>query len=232
MQFIFTSLSILSAVIYGVLAILSFINGGLSKRSILFSLLMLLGILWSVGMFVTVESFDVFVGMTRYIYIMLSSIMFLLMLFSLSFLPLTGKQYWAIAGAAAVLWSFTALFALMAPGTGLILDVDIADGGAIVENIVYNPMGMVGGGLFTLIPFMIVAIVSLAKALRQSKSASGKRIIKNVLVGACIFVGFILIFNAFFATNHDMHWLGPMSILFVGFIFYSSVIRHAEDDLS
>ena len=231
MQFIFNILSIISAVVYGVLAILSFINGGLSKRSILFSLLMATGILWSVGMFVTVESFDVFVGMTRYIYIMLSSLMFLLMLFSLTFLSLTRKQYWLVVGVCGVLWLFAALFAFFAPGTGLILNVDIADGGRIVENIEYNPMGLIGGGMMTVFPFMVVSIVSLALAFRQSQSAGGKRVIKSVLIGACVFAGFILVFNVFFASNHDMHWMGPMSILIIGFMFYNSVIKHAEDDL-
>jgi len=228
MGFITTALSVVAALVYAVLAIMSFINGGLSKRSILFALFMFAGASWAIQSFLDVSSYDLFLMMTRLIYVTFSMIFYLFLLFSLTFLTMSNKQFALIAALGFALWLLTALFAWFAPGKLIIEDVVVHPDGYI-DGIVYNVIGMIMGTLLPSMPCIFGGIIAQTMAKKQTDSVDGKRILKTVLICSYVFVSFVLVFNLLFSTVHEAHWIGPLSILLVGFAFYGSVVKHADD---
>lgn len=229
MGFITVALSVVAAVIYAGLAIMSFINGGLSKRSILFSLFMFAGAGWAIQTFLDVGSYDLFLMMTRLIYTTFSLIFYLFLLFSLTFLNLSNKQFTMVAGLGLVMWATTALFTWLVPGKYVIEDVTIHANGYI-DGISYGMIGMLVGTLMPSIPCIVLGLIAQTRARKQTMTVTGKRILKTVLICSYVFVSFVMIFNLGFSTVHEAHWIGPMSILLVGFAFYGSVVKHADDE--
>jgi len=223
----------IAIVVYAALAVLSFINGGLSLRSIFFAVVMVLGGVWvAISAFVEVPTMESFSGMIRITFTVLTMLYLFMLLFSLTLIrTISSKQFML----ASIVTSFMSLVFVviiwLAPHSYILTSFEITTpewslGQIVVE---YADFYMI----VAQVVIMSLGLSAIATQVVAYRVAEGrvKRIIRNTLISIFVFAVFNIIFNLGFQNLHEVHWVGPMSVLLVGPVFYSSVIKHADDDL-
>ena len=226
-------LSTIAILVYAVLAVLSFINGGLSPRSIFFAIVMVLGGAWvAISAFMAAGTADAFADMIRITFTVLTLLYLFMMLFSLTLIRnMSSKQFGLVTAVTSFMVLTFIVIIWMIPVSKILTSFEVTTPEWSMGQTV------VGYANFYMIIAQIVimslGLTSIAIQTIAYRAATGriKGIIRNTLISVVVFAVFNLVFNLGFADLHEMHWIGPLSVLIVGPIFYSSVIKHSDDDL-
>jgi len=225
MELVVNIMSTIAILVYGALAVLSFVSGGLSLRSIFFSVVMFAGVAWTALSFVNTTTTDQLVTITKAIFLILNVVYYFLMLFSLTLLRhISSKKLVLLASTGAALSVITVITVMFVPASFIFSVLDISDG---VVTMMPAPSYMIA----SLVPmsFLLISVAAQVIAYRRAQDRQ-KKILRNTLISVIVLATFTIIFNVV-VQDHDWHWLGAMSVLIVGPIFYSSVIQHTDDDL-
>jgi len=222
---LFSSVTILA---YLALAVLSFVNGGLSPRSIVFAVIMILGALWASTTFFPTDNIDSYVIMFKVTISALISLYFFLFLFFMTMIKgVTKKQFIIIVAAGVSTILIVGFATLLMPNSMILNSYDVVDGVIRTE---YNALYL----LFLNLVAATFGFSALAVAVTAYKRATGrsKTIIRTTMIALIVFAIFDIVFSLFLNMNADgARVIGPMSVLLVGPVFYRHVVAHADDEL-
>jgi len=217
-------------VISFILAVLVFINGGLSRRSISYALLMLAGCIWAIFNLLAIWFNDVMPDYKFQFDVGVIAITALLcfstFMLALSFIRLSKKQFALISIASLIPALILQLFMIdpLFIYTGYIFDDDN------MLRLTFNPFGMAVQIIFVLV-YAALTVWLYIIALKQARTSIGKQLIRITMIGFIIGYSFGLIFNVALAEVHDFHWVAPACILILAITSYKAVIKHGEDEL-
>jgi len=214
---------------YAALMILSFVNGGLSPRSIFFALIMLFGVVWASTSYLDVSTLNGFAWMFRITTCSLAGIYFFMLLFSLTLIRnITRRQLLLLSTLGAIILITFTIAVLILPNSWIFSDYEVLDG---IVNAKRNIMPTI---LFNAI-LAVFGFSALAAHIIAYRMADGRRktIIRNTMIALIVFSVFDIVFT--FALNilgtDGPRVIGPMSVLIVGPIFYGSIVGHSDDEL-
>lgn len=221
---------LITVAVYLVLAVMSFINGGLSKKTVVFSILMFLGMFWALEMLMLDGgSEESFIWISRFNYVVVISIYYTIMMFGLNFLKLTRKQWLLILLITALPLLCVYVYAVLGSGALIVSYLDMANAPAkvIVE---FAPAGTIGVTLPAL-AYGMTGLAAIIRARKQSTTEYGKKLIGGLLLGFALFFSFNVVFNLVLGNLHEAHFIGPTSILLACVPFYRAVVKHGDDEL-
>jgi len=206
---------------------LSFVNNGLSRKSIWYAIAMISCAIWSFLMIaIPMDTYDKYVIALRFITVAATVAMLSTAMMAMSFLKLSMKQFVLVFIVMAIPAVIMCVVALTIPSRFMLLDLYwVGDQMYLDANINYL--------LLAVMQYMyIIPIMSaLAKAHRQATTEIGKKLTKRVLIGWIFGFCFPLIFNVILAGIHELHFFGPIGLLIACIMSYGMFSKHADDDL-
>lgn len=229
LDFLINMILLVTALAQFVIAVLSFINGGLARKTIVAAIVMICGAAWTVILLsATYIANDNNLALLNQLVVVIAVILFYFVaLLGLSFLDLKAKLFYllgALLTIPGICMSLAAFFAFDL----FFLELWMLDNGSVHLKI--NPPAVM---LFVvlIIAYVGTAIAALLIARKRAQSKLGKKLIRNVIIG--VILGFLspMIFNVANAEVHELHVLGPFGLLAMAFFTYSAFVKHGDDSL-
>ena len=212
-----------------VIAILSFINGGLVRKTVIGAIVMICGTAWTaVLLFASyLVTKDNIVLLNQLIMIVGVILFYFVCLLGLSFIEIKAKVFYLIAFLMAIPATVLSLSPILAFQLYFV-DLRVLDDGEVILKT--NPVGFIIIVLVLLI-YVGVALASLVLARKRAETKLGKKLVLFVIIG--VVLGFLspLIFNVANAEVHELHPLGPFGLLAMAFLTYSALVKHGDDRL-
>jgi len=204
-----------------------FIQGGLSRRSVWFAVTMIFSALWSLGIIISfanpAEWHDTWGGLVNVPPVVLFFAISQMMLAYVDIPEWVRKVSLVLAGFAALLLSGMMIFA-----QGFLLLHASGEGDTF--HMSYNPVTMAIIG-FQLVLLVVLTLITMVKAIKEAKTPTGKKLIRNVMIG--YLCGFVAggVFNVAMSSDHWIHWVGPAATLIYAFTMYRAVIKFGADEV-
>ena len=209
------------------LGVFGFIQGGLNRKSIWFAVIMVISASWAITILLAFGG-DAEFQVVNAGWINLPPILMFYAApqLALAFVDVPKKVSWLIYGLSLVTVIILSSLILFAPNF-LILGAH-GEGDAMVLD--FNPVSLIMFG-FQLILLAAVTMVVMLKAMKQARTALGKKLIRNVIIG--YFCGFVAggVFNIAMSSMHWIHWVGPTATLFFAFTMYAAVVKYGADEV-
>lgn len=220
---------IASALVGFFLGVYVFIGGSLSRRSIAFSIAMAMAMLWSLflAIFLGEENETQLIFHATVYYVATLPMAWGIFLTGMGFTKATDKQFWSIAIFSAVPTIFIILC--------IVLNQDfLFTGWGAVDGhntMFLNPIGYL---IFVIActGYTLASVVAYLNAYKQAHSATGKRLMKNMLVGCVASVVTASIFNLWLPLvgNYQIIWAGPIGIILFAVTSYTAIVKFGSDE--
>jgi len=217
-----------TAIAQFVVAVMSFINGGLARRTIIASLMMISGAIFAIiltfNSLITDENAFFF---NQFIMIVCCCLFYLMTLLGISYVHITSKSFYTIA--------VSSLIPMLCMMASIVFRIDLyfpsieaSEAGKVT--LTSNPLGLLVIGMM-IVTYVSIGIVSLVIARKQASSALGKKLIRNIIIGITIGTLAVMIFNLANAEVHELHPIGPIGMLVMTILIYSALVKHGDDEL-
>jgi len=212
-----------------VLGVLSFIYGGLSKRSVWFAITMIVAAAWAVMMLISYAN-DAEFQNTAAGWLNLPPV---LLFYTAPMMALTyvtipdrvRKLIQILAIIPVVVFSSLMVFA---PNFLLLYASSGPDGTDYL--LEFNQVTILQLGI-NLILLTVATMIIMTRARKEARTPLGKKLMRNVMIG--FLCGFLLgaLFNLLMSNLHWWHWLGPTATLIYAFTMYTAVIKYGSDEV-
>jgi len=232
MDFLIQAILWVTAVAQFVVAVMSFINGGLARKTIVGALAMMVGAVWTVTFALTWELSEEDVFFANQVVISLGMVlMYFFCLLGMAFQEIKAK-YFYISSVLMALPIISICLSVIYAINFYIPEIDmvVLEDGSTKIRLVTNPLGF---GMIAFVGLLYVGIgtASLVYARKHAETARGKKLIRNVIIGLMIGFWSPMIFNLANAEIHEVHWIGPVGLLAMAILVYTTLTHHGDDEL-
>jgi len=229
MDIVWLLLTMIIIVTYIGMGALSFINGGLSKKTIIYTLMMIAGAVWTISVhtMTTTEPDNILISVPIN-WVCIVIIYAMMLLFSLTFLHIEKKAWYRLVAVILVALVTQILIQLLLPDGKRFVYIEGADGVWSYYAIILSPMTVLL--ILYIVAHAATSIVVLARARKQAETELGRKLISGVLIGSCVLVALNFIFNLII-TDLDLHRIDTLFVVLTAMPFYRAVIKHGDDDL-
>jgi len=217
----------ITAIAQIVVAVMSFINGGLARRTIIASLTMLTGAAWTIILSTSWALDDTNIYFVNQLVMLVGMLMYyMISLLGLSFTEIKSKIFYPLA----LLFSMPAV--CMAIAITFRINLFIPDVQITADDVILttNPFGLLLIAL-TMVVYVGLGIANLILARKQANTVLGRKLIRNVIIGFVLAFISPLVFNVANAEVHELHPLGPIGLLAMAILTYSALVSHGDDEL-
>lgn len=227
MDFIILIILLVTAIAQFVIAILSFINGGLVRKTIFAAIVMLLGAVWTFIFSNVFPLTETNVVLINQVVIIIGVILFYFVsLLGLSFLDIKAKKFYLLALLMSTPVICTSVAAVL--NIGLFFPSLYVDGDTVHLEANFATLGMT---VVMMVAYVGTAVAALIVARKRATTKLGKKLIRNVIIGIIIGFLFPVIFNIANAEVHEAHMIGPFGLLAMALLSYSALVKHGDDQL-
>jgi len=212
-----------------VLGVLSFIYGGLSKRSVWFAITMIVSAAWSIMMLISYANDAEFqIGAAGWLNLPPVLLFFTTPMMALTYVNIptwARRVIYVLAMIPVILFSSLMVFA---PNFLLLYASSGPDGTQYL--LEFNPVTIIQLGI-SIVLLTIVTMIIMVRAIKEARTSLGKKLMRNVMIG--FLCGFLLgaLFNLVMSDLHWWHWLGPTATLIYAFTMYRAVIKYGADEV-
>ena len=221
---------IASALVGFFLGVYIFIGGSLSRRSIAFSIAMIMTTLWALFLATFLGESDEgqLVFHATIYYIVTLPMAWGIFITGLGFTRVTDKQFQHLAY----------LSVIPAVILGLCIGINqhfLFTGWGVVDEHNTMFLNLTGYIIFVIActGYTLASVVTYLTAQKQARSNTGKRLMRNMLVGCVVAVVTASIFNLWLplAGNYELIWAGPISIIIFAVFSYTAIVRFGSDEI-